>query len=920
MRLIHLLAIALLAPCALRADVTATGTIIDNDTAGTDLIDPARVIAWAPGVPGGIPSRTTICYTDTGALDSVATLNTQIAACAVGQVVQLLPGTYTLSAKLTIAKGVTVRGISKAGTIFNCTVSDNCVQMGNFPSAPSAVGVSGSPAKGATSLTLASVAGLAVNDYVVIDQVNDGTEVVNTGTTDGSEPCRSGSSGMRCLGQMTKITAINSLTISIDPPLHHGYAAAQLPQVWEVTGVTTGAGLESVTINRTNFPDSGGSNIRIVACSGCYVKDVASNSTEWWHVYIDRSIFSTVSSNDLFSGQSHAGGYAYGVVAYGFSTANLIENNYCNECRHSFVLEAGPSGNVFAYNYSVNEWQGAGTGETWLATGLTTHGAHPSMNLFEGNTAGKIFADYAHGSASYNTAYRNNVIRASAYTGSGGITSARRAVAVAINNTGFNFVGNVLGVNGQSFTAYDPGQNRTSAGTYVYNFGYFDDGDTTAQTYAATLASTYLHGNFDWQSSTQIWSGNSNHTLPNSLYTGSTPGFYNTSGSCSWPPVNPANGSVSTLPAAHRYGGGSGACDVGAGCKVGQPVTTLGSAAAATVQTGVTAAANGDCVRLPASASATWTTSVSIPSSKFITLDLNGSTITLSGASGQFSMGCHASGMNRITNGSVIKALGGFASFSGPFQINDTRNCHGVRVDHIAFSQTGSWNQNQDVWIDGQGQGPCSIDNNTFTGMRETQEFIHMLGWGHGNTTGWTTDSNNTLAGGAMLCYFENNIFTALTNADGNSPVIQGYYGTRVGYRYNTFHSTRIDMHGTPGEIGQRWWEIYGNVVDNPAGKSSLCTYNIRAGTGIIHDENLGWGTICMGEEDSGYPADYQVGRGQNNTLDPAYYWNATPTPSLNDCDCQGAQANMIQLNRDVFAAVRPGYTPFTYPHPLRFE
>jgi hypothetical protein len=138
----------------------------------------------------------------------------------------------------------------------------------------------------------------------------------------------------------------------------------------------------------------------------------------------------------------------------------------------------------------------------------------------------------------------------------------------------------------------------------------------------------------------------------------------------------------------------------------------------------------------------------------------------------------------------------------------------------------------------------------------------------------------------------------------------------------------------------------------------------IRAGSGVIFNNTGSTEFFAMMEEDSGYPALYQVGRGQNQTLVPAYVWGNTLPPALNAGGlCSNATANMVQLDRDVYIPTSgtslPGscnvgqgfwktdaggnwdttngtandgalykctstnqwslyYTPYTYPHPLQ--
>lgn len=324
---------------------------------------------------------------------------------------------------------------------------------------------------------------------------------------------------------------------------------------------------------------------------------------------------------------------------------------------------------------------------------------------------------------------------------------------------------------------------------------------------------------------------------------------------------------------------------------------------ASDTQTQINASSNGDTVLLPSSGSFTWSAGVDLPSTKYITLDLNGRTITLSGASGTLSINSTSSGsdVNRITNGSIVRGSG-YNQFNGPFGIGDTRLGLGLRVDHITF--TGS-----NVLINGNGQGIGLIDHCSFPSIQAAQETMHWYGMSGG--TGWTTDTGDTLAGSASIFTIEDCTFSG---AQGNSSCcFQGYYGARIRARYNTISGAMLEVHGTTGSEGARWWEFYANAVTDMV----MC---IRAGSGVVYG-NTGDCTIAMQEEDSGYPADYQVGRGINQTLDPARYWSndAGIDVVLNaNTICASGIANMVQLNRDVYNSARPSYVEYTYPHPLQ--
>ncbi len=329
----------------------------------------------------------------------------------------------------------------------------------------------------------------------------------------------------------------------------------------------------------------------------------------------------------------------------------------------------------------------------------------------------------------------------------------------------------------------------------------------------------------------------------------------------------------------------------------------------ASVQSAISAASNGDTVLVASpSGSATWTSAVSLSSSKYLTLDLNGCTITLSGSSGRFSISAHATGNNRVTNATFIRGSG-FDQYSGPFEINDSPTGAAVRVDHITF-------RGSNVLIDMLGKGAGLMDHCNFVGLTFAQEFIHILGWDAGSTTGWTTVVD---VGGPGLFYVEDSTFTS-ASSQGGVAWIQGYYGARVVFRHNVFDFVSIDMHGTAGSVGARWWEVYENTWQNTVkGQNGGWATSMRAGSGVIFNNKVVSGNFDIGlcEEDSGYPALYQIGRGINQTSDPAYVWNNTGMSlALNQCDAPES-AGMVALNRDVYASARPGYTAYVYPHPL---
>ncbi len=523
-------------------------------TSYAQIIPAARRITWQPGVPGGIPARTTVCanvVTNYGAAgdgvrDDSAAIQNAINACPAGQVVYIPAGTYRLNSQLTVRKGIVLRGAGSSATRLKTYAAWHGLQLGDWPSSPVATDVTSNPTKGATTLTVASVTNpsLSVGDFIVIDQINDGVEVVNV-----DDESRDG--GTRSLSQLTRITAVNGNSLSIDPGLYHTYTAAQRPQVWEVTGVTANAGVEDLSIERvspTGF--EGYSNIKMVGCAFCWVKNVESKLAQFRHVDLDRS-FRCEIRESYFNDGMHwgTGGFAYGVVAANRSSANLVENNIFYHLRHSMVIKEGAAGNVFGYNYSVASYQG----ENWLAADMNAHGAHSHMNLFEGNIGAKIYADFTHGSSSYNTFFRNHSIRdSSALT----VTNALRAVDVEKVQYYYNFVGNILGKASQSWTSYeDAGTRSAGSGQYAFTWGYLSDGATSSSD-PKSKATALRHGNYDYATQSTKWDGSiADQNLPDSLYLTAKPAFF---GGLRWPTIgSDLSPLVGTIPAKERYEGRS---------------------------------------------------------------------------------------------------------------------------------------------------------------------------------------------------------------------------------------------------------------------------------------------------------------------------------------------------------------------------
>lgn len=364
------------------------------------------------------------------------------------------------------------------------------------------------------------------------------------------------------------------------------------------------------------------------------------------------------------------------------------------------------------------------------------------------------------------------------------------------------------------------------------------------------------------------------------------------------------------------------------------------SCSASDVQAAINSANSGDTVTVP-SGSCTWSTQVTIPNTKGITLKAIG-TVTITNSNNGVT--------NLVLNSNVTtpSEITGF-TFTGTYTSSapaiTVQGCGGLpscggtptalyQIDNNTFSDPADIAILLVVWQNGTGL----IRNNTFIGG-PASEMIHNLGMGSTDASGWT---DNVTPGSPNMVYIESNTFTY--NATGNpamfygTSAVQSYYGSRTVFRYNTMNNVQVDQHGTCTNIGARWWEVYNNTYNVSQNVNQSNFMALRDGSGVVFNNhvtnpqnNLGQGGIELTEDcTSGtYPFLYQVGLGINEEYSPAYIWgNDSTMPVVSG-------SSYVQAGRDYFvSATQPAnmlrqqltsdnssttytYTPYTYPYPI---
>ena len=194
----------------------------------------------------------------------------------------------------------------------------------------------------------------------------------------------------------------------------------------QVINMKTGVGIECLKIKRmdVDLVANQTSNIFFQYAAFCWVKGIDSDSTNFAHISIMHSSNIEVSGSYFHGAFSYGGGgSAYGVVCHMSTGDCLIENNIFRNLRHAMLLQAGTNGNIYAYNYSLQQKRTEFPSDA--AQDLVLHGNYPYANLFEGNISQNIGADVSHGkNGPANVFFRNRAqYRGLTFTGGSGDSS-----------------------------------------------------------------------------------------------------------------------------------------------------------------------------------------------------------------------------------------------------------------------------------------------------------------------------------------------------------------------------------------------------------------------------------------------------------------------------------------------------------------
>lgn len=557
--------------------VAASAAAVFSLAAQAQVIPASRVIDWSQsGIPGGVPNRTTVCAS-LGAGASRSAIQSALDACPANQVVKLAAGTYSIDGSLTIPSNVVLRGAGPKQTILSASGSGNAfirLGAGTTPAIANSSAVSGGATANSKSLTLASASGVTVGSYLMITQLNDPSYVTITTTNGSCTWCDGGIgwNGTRVQGQIVEVTSVSGNTVGVSPGLYMDYTRTPLATKFTMSAKNAGVEDLQVYMNNTGYT----ANFMLQGSAYSWVRNVESNYTDGDHAQLHWGFRNEIRDSYFHDAFTHSPGSTDADIFVADKTsASLIENNTLRRLHESVMLNWGAAGNVIAYNYVDNNFDSSGYNT--LFGGLNVHGAHPMFNLWEGNMAPKLDADFFWGSSSHNTAFRNWFKGAATITqpltGRGTeqasttywASQALAGVDLAHTVRYYNLVGNVIGSDWQKGKPWTPQtvapasrSYYSSNNAYGYSFGYanLSDGGDNAGDNALPYTTALIHGDYDYVRGVFRWDSTiSNHTLQPSYYRTARPAWF---GALAWPafgpsPSNPATPLVGNIPAKSCY-------------------------------------------------------------------------------------------------------------------------------------------------------------------------------------------------------------------------------------------------------------------------------------------------------------------------------------------------------------------------------
>jgi len=475
--------------------------------------------AWTP------PTRTQ-CGSTLPSTTPYASINSAIAACSPGTYVLLGPGTFSTSPTTILldTSGVTLRG-SGADKTKLLVGSGGGVSWSTAASQPSGYTWSAGYSAGTTVITLSGSP--AVGTMLNLTGTGSATDTGSVWVCSDAGVCSEQSSTMTQY-EMHAVTHVSGSSVTISPPISFpAFASLTSLSAGPVTNITSGAGLEDVTVDCTS---AGGGCLNMSSSYGSWMKGVRVINGG------DPQMFFSWNTNCLLMSNYFTQPIAHTAEPTnpGGTGFNLILNNTF-QSSGSFIQGAGSS-DVYAYNLARDAYNNSGS--YYVNNTISNHTVGLANILVEGNEIGNWQEDSVHGDANLDTFFRN------IFYGTDPPYNADTSNGLALIMYGVarmeNIVGNVMG--NPTMTSYKCTKASCGSNPVVAIGG----GGATGISDTLSSTSAMFWGNYDIVTGAVRWCGNS-----------SDPGWSTTCSSTSEVPTSLSGGgatydnpvpSTTTLP------------------------------------------------------------------------------------------------------------------------------------------------------------------------------------------------------------------------------------------------------------------------------------------------------------------------------------------------------------------------------------
>lgn len=518
---------------------------------GATWVNPIHNHTYSVGRPTGIPTFTVSedVVADHGAivddgLDDIDEIEAAIAAATSSTAVYMPEGTYHISRAIQISKTIVLRGAS-TNTVIQRTGGGKIIELTRGSSFGTPINVTASVPRGSMTIPLASAPTTPVNVY--LSQLN--ADYVNIEGYGGFDCTWCGiENGTRAQVQVVRILSMDGLVATLEHPTHFNLDVALDPEVMSVTLMT--AGIENMTVLQAPGYTTANPSVELLYQRNSWVTNVVVGPNTGGGIKIRRSLNCEVAGNWIMPASTTGSGRGYGLWITEPNSGHLIYNNIVDRARHSLIFEGGGTGCVFAYNFCINV--GTTDDPDWVMGDMDTHGAVPTLNLFEGNSAANITHDFTLGNALDNITFRCRITNTSRRPDGVIRTYSRWPIDFQSWSITNGVFGNIVGRFGD--TGLKWATNILSTTTIAaYRIGFRTPSTSAFDTTdgPATLASFFRSDNWLTIDDTGL-DEPSGLTLPDSLYLSAKPTFF---GNITWPPVDPIRGVYHRIPAERRYYG-----------------------------------------------------------------------------------------------------------------------------------------------------------------------------------------------------------------------------------------------------------------------------------------------------------------------------------------------------------------------------